>query len=131
MNQAPSLLSLALLLGCAGNHDESGVTGSECGDVDGDGSDWGAAGRRFEIRRPDVPGETPAVATVRLAWDRAIAKGGGITVTEEAQNGSVTGPKLMGLADEIAEGRTDGAKALAEAAALIAGPEKMRPLALK
>ncbi len=70
-------------------------------------------------------------AGVRLAWDRAIAKGGGITVTEEAQNGSVTGPKLMGLADEIAEGRTDGAKALAEAAALIAGPEKMRPLALK
>jgi len=68
-------------------------------------------------------------AGVRLAWDQAIEKDRGVTVTEEAQNGSVTGPKLMGLADDIAEGKTDTAKALAEAKALIAGAEKTRPLA--
>ncbi|MCW5760493.1 MAG: hypothetical protein KIS90_12065 [Phenylobacterium sp.] len=68
-------------------------------------------------------------ADVRTAWDAAIAKDGGVRVTEEAQNGSVTGPKLMGLADEIAEGKMDVAKASAEAKALIAGAEKARPLA--
>jgi len=67
---------------------------------------------------------------VRQAWDVAIAKGAGVTVTEEANSGSVTGPKLMGLADEIAEGRKDAAAALAEAKALIAGTEKARPLAM-
>lgn len=41
MTHAPRLLAFALLLGCNGNHDESGATGSECGDVDGDGSDTG------------------------------------------------------------------------------------------
>lgn len=70
-------------------------------------------------------------AGVRLAWDDAIAKGGGVTVTEEANNGSVTGPRLMGLADEIAEGKKDPAVALREAKALIAGTEKARPLAMK
>jgi hypothetical protein len=68
-------------------------------------------------------------AEVRLAWDRAIAKDRGVTVTEEAENGSVTGPKLMGLAEALAEGKTDGAAAAAEARAVIAGSEKMRPLA--
>lgn len=39
--------------------------------VDGDPSDWGDGGRRFEVRRPAAPGEpSPALATVRLAWDR-------------------------------------------------------------
>jgi hypothetical protein len=52
-----------------------------------------------------------------------------VRVTEEAQAGSVTGPKLMGLADEIAEGKTETAKAAAEARALIAGADKARPLA--
>lgn len=42
-------------------------------------------------------------AGVRAAWDRAAADGV-IEVEEEAQNGSVTGPRLMGLADELAEG---------------------------
>lgn len=68
-------------------------------------------------------------ADVRKAWDTAIAKDGGVRVTEEAQAGSVTGPKLMGLADEIAEGKTETAKASAEAKALIAGADKARPLA--
>ncbi|WP_337186845.1 DUF6607 family protein [Phenylobacterium sp.] len=68
-------------------------------------------------------------AEVRRAWDQAIAKDGGVRVTEEANAGSVTGPKLMGLADEIAEGKTETAKAVAEARALIGGSEKARPLA--
>lgn len=68
-------------------------------------------------------------ADVRGAWDQAIAKGGGVAVTEEAQAGSVMGPKLMGLADEIAEGRIDATRASAEARALIASAEKARPLA--
>jgi hypothetical protein len=68
-------------------------------------------------------------AEVRTAWDRAIAKDRGVTVTEEAQNGSIVGPKLMGLADEIAEGKTTTAAAVTEATTLIAGPTKARPLA--
>ncbi|MET0274489.1 MAG: DUF6607 family protein [Phenylobacterium sp.] len=68
-------------------------------------------------------------AQVRLAWDKAIAREGGVRVTEEAQNGSVTGPKLMGLADEIAEGKVDTPAAVAQARSLIAGPERTRPLA--
>ncbi len=38
--------------------------------VDGDPSDWGDSGLRFEIRRPDTAGEPLASAVVRLAWDR-------------------------------------------------------------
>ncbi|WP_293678313.1 DUF6607 family protein [uncultured Phenylobacterium sp.] len=68
-------------------------------------------------------------AQVRQAWDAAIAKEGGVAVTEEAQNGSVTGPRLMGLADDIAEGKTDTLAAVAQAKALIAGSERTRPLA--
>lgn len=68
-------------------------------------------------------------AQVRTAWDQAIAKDRGVVVTEEAQNGSIVGPKLMDLADEIAEGKTTTAAAAAEAATLIAGPAKARPLA--
>lgn len=60
-------------------------------------------------------------AAVRTAWDEAIARGKGVTVKEEAQAGSVTGPKLMGLADEIAEGKTKEAAAIAEARRVIAG----------
>jgi hypothetical protein len=67
-------------------------------------------------------------AEVRKAWDAAIAKDGGARVTEEANAGSVTGPKLMGLADEINEGKTETAKAAIEARALIAGDAKARPL---
>ncbi len=68
-------------------------------------------------------------AQVRLAWDRVIDTDGGIAVTEEADNGSVTGPKLMGLADEIAEGKTDVPAAIAQAKALISGPARTRSLA--
>lgn len=68
---------------------------------------------------------------VRRAWDAAIARESGVAVTEEAQNGSVTGPKLMGLADDIAEGKTDTLAAVAQARALIAGSERTRPLAAR
>jgi hypothetical protein len=67
-------------------------------------------------------------AEVRNAWEKAIARGNGVKVTEEAQAGSVTGPRLMGLADEIVAGKTAEAKAIAEARALIAGDEKALPL---
>lgn len=58
-------------------------------------------------------------AAVRLAWDEAVARGRGVKVAEEAENGSVTGPKLMGLADDIQAGKTTTARAVAEARALI------------
>lgn len=70
-------------------------------------------------------------AAVRAAWDRELRDDGVVRVTEEADAGSVTGPKLMSLADEIAEGRTTEAKAVAEARGLIAGREKARPLAAR
>lgn len=58
-------------------------------------------------------------AAVRLAWDEAVARGRGVKVAEEAENGSVTGPKLMGLAEDIQAGKTTTARAVAEARALI------------
>ena len=62
----------------------------------------------------------PYWAEVRQAWNGALAKGD-LVVREEAQNGSMTGPKLMGLADEIAEGKRDTPAAAAEARRVIAG----------
>lgn len=59
-------------------------------------------------------------AAVRATWDAAIAKGNGVTVAEEPENGSVTGPTLMKLADEVAEGKKKEATAIAEAKAKIA-----------
>jgi len=70
-------------------------------------------------------------SAVRLAWDQEIARGRGVSVTEEADNGSITGPKLMGLAEEIADGAKDQRAAVAEAKAIIAGAERTRPLALR
>ena len=68
-------------------------------------------------------------AAVRTAWDQAIVKDGGVAVTEEAENGSVTGPKLMTLAEQIVGGSKDERTAIAEARTLIGGPERTRPLA--
>lgn len=68
-------------------------------------------------------------AQVRADWDAAIVKGGGITVAEEPENGSVTGPRLMGLADEIVEGKIATAAAKVEATKLIA--EKTGPATTK
>lgn len=45
-------------------------------------------------------------ADVRVAWDRTIAAKKSIRVQEEAENGTVDGPRLMGLAEDIAAGKT-------------------------
>lgn len=60
-------------------------------------------------------------AAVRQAWDEAIAAGNGITLEEEPQYGAVTGPILMGLADQIHAGETTTEAAIAEARQTIAG----------
>ena len=57
----------------------------------------------------------PYWAEVRGAWDRALHRPGGVTVREEAQNGSMTSPPLLDLADEVAEGKRTTAAAVAEA----------------
>lgn len=54
-------------------------------------------------------------AGVRSAWDAAIARRRGVWVEEEAQNGAITGPVLMGLADQIHAGDMQTQPALAEA----------------
>ncbi len=59
-------------------------------------------------------------AEVRAAWDEAIRRGGGVSVTEEAESGSVLAPKLMGMADDIAAGKAEVAASVAEARKLIA-----------
>lgn len=66
-------------------------------------------------------------AAVRGFWDAAIAAGGGVSVTEEAENGSVTGPTLMGLADEVVSGTRTTESAIAEARAAIAGATGTAP----
>ncbi len=59
-------------------------------------------------------------AAVRGFWDAAIAAGNGVNVTEEPENGSVTGPTLMGLADEVVSGTKTTESAIAEARTAIA-----------
>lgn len=58
-------------------------------------------------------------ASVRQDWDDAIARGRGVYVEEEAQNGAVTGPTLMGLASRIHDGEIQTAAAIVEARAAI------------
>lgn len=58
-------------------------------------------------------------AEVRKAWDAKLAKGPAV-VPEEAENGSITGPKLMGLADDIAAGKIAEGAAVETARATIA-----------
>lgn len=57
---------------------------------------------------------------VRAAWDEVILAHNGIGVEEEAQNGSVTGPALMGMAQQIVDGLKTTDAAIAEARQLIA-----------
>lgn len=54
-------------------------------------------------------------AGVRDAWDGAITRGRGVMVEEEPQNGAITGPALMGLADRIHAREIATAPALMEA----------------
>ena len=57
---------------------------------------------------------------VRAAWDAAIVRGGGITVPEQADNGSASGARLMEYADEVNEGKLTTAEAVAKAKTVIA-----------
>lgn len=58
-------------------------------------------------------------AGVRGLWDEVIARDGGIHVQEEPNFGAVTGPTLMGLAEQIHEGELTTEAALAEARTVI------------
>ena len=66
-------------------------------------------------------------AAVRMAWAETERAKGGMSVREEASNGSMTGPRLMGLADDIAEGKTSTAAATTEARAAIAKETGLGP----
>lgn len=59
-------------------------------------------------------------AAVRSGWDQAVRRDGSVAVGEEANNGSMTGPRLMELADEVDEGKTTTARAAEEARRIIA-----------
>ncbi|PZU07990.1 DUF6607 family protein [Sphingomonas sp.] len=59
-------------------------------------------------------------ASVRADWDKAIAKGQGLRLGEEADNGSVTGHELMLIADDIASGEIKPDEGRKEASEIIA-----------
>jgi hypothetical protein len=59
-------------------------------------------------------------AQVRAAWDQAITHDNGVTVPEDVELGSVTGERLMDLADEVNDGKTATADAAGKAQCLIA-----------
>lgn len=54
-------------------------------------------------------------AAVRRDWEAAIRRHRGITVKEEAENGSKTGPTLIKLAKRVANGEIETAEAVASA----------------
>ena len=58
-------------------------------------------------------------SAVRDAWDAAIAAHNGIHLQEIGETGSVTGTPLMDLAQQIADGETTEAEAVAKARVLI------------
>lgn len=60
-------------------------------------------------------------AAVRTEWEKAAAAGGGVTVTEEAETGTVVSARLLALADEVAAAKQTQTAAVAEAGRLIAG----------
>lgn len=66
-------------------------------------------------------------AAVRAAWDGAIAKGGGVTVGEQAENGSVTGERLMKLADDVEAGKVAEGTAVASARTIISEATVTKP----
>lgn len=59
-------------------------------------------------------------AEVRKGWDEAIAAHQGISVTEVAETGSSGAERLMGLADDLAEGKIKQIDAVKRARAVIA-----------
>ncbi len=73
----------------------------------------------------------PYWAAVRADWDRAIAAHNGVDVPEDVELGSVTGERLMDLADEIDEGKTKTADAAGKAAAIIRDPARSARVAAR
>lgn len=59
-------------------------------------------------------------AAVRAQWDKIIAARKGVRLQEEADNGSITGARLMDLADEIKSGAMKTEQAIAQAQDVIA-----------
>lgn len=60
-------------------------------------------------------------AAVRAEWDAALVRGNGkITVSEQAETGSISGERLMGFADDVEAGKLETAGAIAKAKAVIA-----------
>jgi len=80
---------------------------------------------RTDASYDPAPGDAYWAATkdywagVRAAWDGAIAAHGGLTLEEEAENGSTTGPALMGMAQQIVDGLKTTDTAIAEARQII------------
>lgn len=58
-------------------------------------------------------------AAVRAEWDRVINRDRGLQLAEEAENGAVSGPRLMELADHISEGVIATPAAIEQARAVI------------
>jgi hypothetical protein len=63
-------------------------------------------------------------AAVRGAWEAVIKRNGGINVAELAETGSVTGERLMKLADDVEAGTMKQADAITQAQAIIAEATK-------
>ncbi len=66
---------------------------------------------------------------VRAKWDEVANTTGGIAIQEEAQAGTVISARLLGLADDIQQGKATEAAAIAEARKLIAGATASAPAA--
>lgn len=78
----------------------------------------------FNAKRADVywAATKDYWAAVRAEWDAAIKRGkGAVRVAEEPENGSATGPALMGLADDVEAGAISTGEAAAKAKSIIAG----------
>ncbi len=63
-------------------------------------------------------------AAVRGAWEAVIKRDGGINVAELAETGSVTGERLMKLADDVEAGTMKQADAITQAQTVIADATK-------
>ncbi len=80
---------------------------------------------RTDTSYDPAPGDAYWAATkdywagVRAAWDEVIAAHDGMTLEEEAENGSTTGPALMGMAQQIVDGLKTTEAAIAEARTII------------
>ena len=59
-------------------------------------------------------------AMVRTAWDAVVKRDNGIAVPEQAENGSTSGERLMGYADEVDAGKLTMTEAVARANLVIA-----------